>query len=97
MASLAFPEFDSDKHKILWFCRGRGRGHAIPDLEIVREVERVEPAAQVHFVSYGTGARTLEEFGRSVVDLGLSDIGGITDSTVLSGRLVGWLPGAAAC
>lgn len=91
MAHLAFPEFDSDKRKILWFCRGRGRGHAIPDLEIVRELERLAPEAQVHFVSYGTGARTLEEFGRSVVDLGLPDLGGVTDSTVLSGRLIGWL------
>lgn len=88
---LGFPEFDSNKRKILWFSRGRGRGHAIPDLEIARELERLDPSAQIHFVSYGTGARTLEEFGRSVVDLGLPDLGSITDSTVLSGKLIGWL------
>ena len=88
---LGFPEFDSNKRKILWFSRGRGRGHAIPDLEIARELERLDSSAQIHFVSYGTGAHTLEEFGRSVVDLGLPDFGSITDSTVLSGKLIGWL------
>jgi UDP-N-acetylglucosamine:LPS N-acetylglucosamine transferase len=91
MASLAFPEFDPDKRRILWFCRGRGRGHAVPDLEIARALEQLTPDAQVHFVSYGTGARTLEEFGRSVVDLELPDLGSITDATVLSGKLIGWL------
>lgn len=83
---MAFPQFDSDKRKILWFSRGRGRGHAIPDLEIWRELD-----AQVRFVSYGTGARTLEEFGHAVIDLDLPDEGSITDVTVMAGKLVGWL------
>jgi UDP-N-acetylglucosamine:LPS N-acetylglucosamine transferase len=90
---MPFPEFEAGKRKLLYFSRGRGRGHAIPDLEIWRELEKLSGAGgiQVRFVSYGTGARTFEEFGHPVIDLNLPDEGSITDVTVLAGRLVGWL------
>ena len=42
----------------LFFSRGRGRGHAIPDLEIVRELAQITDAITVQFVSYATGAAT---------------------------------------
>ncbi len=32
------PQFDPDKKKILFFSRGRGRGHAIPDVQIADEI-----------------------------------------------------------
>ncbi len=92
MAAAGFPQFDPGKRKLLFFTRGRGRGHAIPDLEIWRELDRLcEGRAQVRFVSYGTGARTLEAFGHPVIDLELPDEGSITAITVMAGKLVGWL------
>lgn len=54
-------------------------------------LERMNPACQVHFVSYGTGASTIAEFGRQVVDMNLPDEGSITDATVMAGKLVGSL------
>ncbi|MDX1979110.1 MAG: hypothetical protein SFV51_02490 [Bryobacteraceae bacterium] len=88
---MAFPEFDPVGRKLLWFSRGRGRGHAIPDIEIAKELQKLDPAVQLRFVSYGTGARTLEKFGYPLIDLALPDMGSITDTTVMAGRLVGWL------
>lgn len=58
---------------ILFFSRGRGRGHALPDLAIADELARLAGDLPVRFVSYGTGARTLAEHGRRVVDLQLPD------------------------
>jgi UDP-N-acetylglucosamine:LPS N-acetylglucosamine transferase len=46
---------------------------------------------QVHFVSYGTGARTIEKFGYPLIDLDLPEDNGIAETTVLAGRLIGWL------
>ena len=42
--------------KILFFSRGRGRGHAIPDMQIAKELERQDSEIEIRFVSYGTGA-----------------------------------------
>lgn len=53
---------------VLFIVRGRGRGHA---LDVLAIVERLN--ARVQFVSYGTGAETLREHGRRVVDLHLPD------------------------
>jgi len=88
---MAFPEFVGGKKGILFFSRGRGRGHAIPDLEIVREILKQRDDVDIRFVSYGTGARTIEEFGFPLIDLGLPDLNPITETTVLAGKLIGWL------
>jgi hypothetical protein len=56
------------------FCsRGKGRGHAIPDFAISRELQRLQPGVEVIFLSYATGARTLESLGARVIDLGLPE------------------------
>ena len=88
---MAFPEFDRSRPSILFFCRGRGRGHAVPDAVIAREIAERRPDVQLHFVSYGTGARTLEALGFPVIDLGLPDDNSTVATTVLAGRLVGML------
>jgi len=88
---MAFPHFDDGKKGILFFSRGRGRGHAIPDIEIVKELLEQREDVQVHFVSYGTGARTIEEFGLPLIDLGLPEMNPMTETTVLAGKLIGWL------
>ena len=58
---------------ILFFTRGRGRGHALPDLAIEAELKQLFPAVELQFVSYSTGAETLRQAGHHVVDLGLRD------------------------
>src|SRR5688572_19521101 len=88
---MPFPEFDPGKSKILFFSRGRGRGHAIPDIEIVRELARLRNDVEVRFVSYATGARTIEELGFPLIDLGLSETNGTAETTVLAGKMIGWL------
>lgn len=88
---MPFPEFEPGKKKILFFSRGRGRGHAIPDIEIVKELQRLRDDLDVRFASYGTGARTFESFDLPLIDLGLPDKGSTTVVTVLSGKLIGAL------
>lgn len=59
--------------RVLFFSRGRGRGHAIPDLAIAEELRRSSCNLDLQFVSYATGAETIRNSGWSVVDLGLSE------------------------
>jgi len=88
---MAFPEFEPGKKRILYFSRGRGRGHAIQDIGIGRSLEAMRPDVEVRFVSYGTGAETFRAFDISLIDLGLPDFGGVVDTSVLAGKLIGWL------
>jgi hypothetical protein len=41
---------------VLFFARGRGRGHAVPDTAIVDELLQLSPDLNVCFASYATGA-----------------------------------------
>jgi UDP-N-acetylglucosamine:LPS N-acetylglucosamine transferase len=88
---MPFPEFEPGKKKLLFFSRGRGRGHAIPDIEIAKQIEKIGPEIEVRFVSYATGAQTLEQFGYPIIDIGQPEDSSIADVTVLAGRLIGWL------
>jgi hypothetical protein len=88
---VAFPEFDPDKQKLLFFSRGRGRGHAIPDSEIVKELQRLRDDVDVRFVSYGTGARTIKELHYPLIDLGLPDDNPLFDTEILAAKIIGWL------
>jgi UDP-N-acetylglucosamine:LPS N-acetylglucosamine transferase len=78
----------SDRPKILYFSRGKGRGHAFPDAAIVDELRRREPSAEVTFASYGTGARTLEALGCGTIDLDLPEDNPIWDTTVKAVKLI---------
>jgi hypothetical protein len=62
---------------ILYFVRGRGRGHALAAIAIADCLAKLRPAVKVRFVSYGTGAETLRERGRPVLDLDLPDRPGL--------------------
>jgi hypothetical protein len=88
---MPFPEFESDKKKILFFSRGRGRGHAIPDAEIVRSLTAFREDIDVRIASYGAGAATFEQLGMPLIDLGLPEAGSIVEMSVLAGKLIGWL------
>lgn len=58
--------------EILFFARGRGRGHAICAVAIVDRLQR-KWAASVRFISYATGAATFRDLGHEVMDLGLPE------------------------
>jgi hypothetical protein len=73
---------------LLLFSRGRGRGHATPDLWIVRELRKLIPTLQVSFASYGTGAQALVEAGERVVDLGLPEANPFLGTAVQGGLLI---------
>ncbi len=88
---MGTPEFDPAKRKLLFFCRGRGRGHAVPDIEITEQLLRLDNGIDVRFVSYGTGAATLLERGFSVVDLRLPEVNSLLDVIVLSTKVIAWL------
>ena len=85
---MAFPEFEEGKKGLLFFCRGRGRGHAVPDIAIARKLLTLREDVDVRFVSYSTGARTIEEHGLPLVDLGLPDANSYTDTLVLAAELL---------
>ncbi|MCC6586067.1 MAG: hypothetical protein IT168_05040 [Bryobacterales bacterium] len=87
---MAFPEFDGGAKRILFFTRGRGRGHAIPDMEIARELGR-ESGVEVRLVSYGTGASTFAAHGVAHIGLGLPDRNSLNETIVMAGKLIGWL------
>ncbi len=88
---MAFPYFQPSRPSILFFSRGRGRGHAVPDLEIARQIIALRPEVQIHFVSYGTGGATIAARGWPLVDLGLPDDNSTAVTVVHAGRLIGAL------
>jgi hypothetical protein len=77
------------RKKLLFFSRGRGRGHAVVDIDVARELAELREDVEIAFVSYGAGARTFQERGIDVIDLGLPDANGLAVTTVLAGRLIG--------
>ncbi len=83
--------FDPNKRKVLFFSRGRGRGHAIPDIEIARALMELRVDAEILFVSYGLGGETLSAAGFPLIDTGLPDTSPIAETTAISGKLIGIL------
>lgn len=83
------PGFEGGGRKILFLTRGRGRGHAIADIEIARQMAAIEPDVQIRFVSYATGADTFEAHGVPHIDLGLPERNPINETIVLAGKLIG--------
>lgn len=60
-------------HKVLFFTRGLGFGHATRDMAIEEVMRRMDRSAEVIFVSYGSGARALKMWGRSpIIEMGFS-------------------------
>lgn len=88
---MPFPEFRAGSQKLLFFSRGRGRGHAVIDVELVDKLQRELPDLDVRFVSYAEGARHITESRRPVIDLGLPAQNSYVETSVLAGRLIGWL------
>jgi len=72
----------------LLFSRGKGRGHAIPDIEICGELRRIDADIEVRFVSYATGAATFDAEGYEVVDLGLPEENGFVETLLVAHRTI---------
>lgn len=85
---VSAARFETGKFGILFFSRGRGRGHAVPDSAIAKELLRVAPNVQVIFVSYSLGAETLRLHGHEVVDLELQRDPHFIDTLILEGHLI---------
>src|SRR5579871_3276018 len=59
--------------KVLFFSRGRGYGHAIPDLAIAEELATLASDIDIHFASYCTGAQVFRTYERPVINLELPE------------------------
>lgn len=59
--------------KVLFFSRGRGKAHAIPDLAIASRLRATHPEININFVSYGAGAAAIKENRDTVIDIGLPE------------------------
>ena len=66
-------EFPQGCFGIVFFSRGRGRGHVIPDVSLMDAVCELLPNVSIRWISYSTGAETLRKLGRDVYDLQFSD------------------------
>ncbi|HEX2721895.1 MAG TPA: hypothetical protein VHM24_03195, partial [Gemmatimonadaceae bacterium] len=88
---MAFPEFEPGRHRVLFFSRGRGRGHAMQDMTIARHLRELNDNVEIRFVSYGSGADTFDRAGEHHIDLDFPDRNPILDTLVAAGRLIGWL------
>jgi hypothetical protein len=60
-------------------------------MEIVKEMTKAHQDVEVRFVSYGTGARTIEQYGFPLIDVGLPDQASHSAMTVIAGQLIGAL------
>jgi UDP-N-acetylglucosamine:LPS N-acetylglucosamine transferase len=88
---VAHPEFDPRRIGVLFFSRGRGRGHAVPDCALAAELCRLRNDVDLRFVSYATGAETFEQLGHTVIDLDLPESNPLFETLIRATRVIGWL------
>jgi UDP:flavonoid glycosyltransferase YjiC (YdhE family) len=77
--------------EVLFFSRGRGRGHAVPDLAIAEELSRLTDRVAIHFASYATGADTFREAGWPVFDLEMAEVNPYTRTLLRAHALIQYL------
>jgi UDP-N-acetylglucosamine:LPS N-acetylglucosamine transferase len=88
---MPFPEFEPRRRKVLFFSRGRGRGHAVPDIAIAQALNERREDVDIRFVSYAAGAATLSAAGLPLIDVDVTDVSPLAELTALSGKLIRWL------
>jgi hypothetical protein len=91
MVLSELEQFRQGAFGVVFFSRGRGRGHAVPDMAIERELKRAEPDLDIRFVSYSGGAHALRSCGYDVLDLLMPDDPPLSDAIVAQTRVVGYL------
>lgn len=88
---MDYPGFSPGKTGVLFFSRGRGQGHAVPDLEIAAALRDSLPSLDIRFVSYSSGAQVIRDSAFPLIDLGLPELNPQTLTLVLAAKLIGWL------
>lgn len=83
--------FQPDAFGVVFFSRGRGRGHAVPDMAIDRELRRTPSNLEIRFVSYSGGAHAFRSCGYEVVDLQMPDDPQVLESIIVQTQVVGCL------
>jgi UDP-N-acetylglucosamine:LPS N-acetylglucosamine transferase len=73
---------------ILFFSRGRGHGHAVPDMAIADELAKLRNDIDLRFVSYGTGAATFRVHHQPLIDLNLPDANPLWATIVRAGSVI---------
>jgi predicted glycosyltransferase len=89
--AMASAGFHPGKNGVLFFSRGRGYGHAIPDIEIARALLALRDDIDLRMVSYASGAKAIANAGLPLIELELPELNPITLTTVLAAKLIGWL------
>lgn len=79
---------DKSTQRVLFFSRGRGHGHAIPDMAIADQLSQLRRCADITFVSYGTGAATFVENQRRLIDIEMPDMNPLWLTVTRVGRLL---------
>jgi UDP-N-acetylglucosamine:LPS N-acetylglucosamine transferase len=74
--------------KILFFSRGRGYGHAVPDMAIADELRKLDSGLEINFASYATGAEVFRKSGLPVLDLGLPENNGFVPTLCACHRVI---------
>jgi len=80
--------FEPGTAGIAFFSRGRGSGHAVPDAALFQELRKLNPAIDVRWISYGTGAATLRDLGYQVIDLQLPDTNPFLETQMRATRVL---------
>ena len=83
--------FGNRSFGIAFFTRGRGRGHAVPDMAIAEEMKLLIPDLDIRFISYSTGAATFRSRGYDVIDMGMAADPHLFDAIVHEARIIGSL------
>jgi len=78
----------SKNYRICFFSRGRGKGHAVPDLAIMNVLRRLIPEIAVTWISYSSGASVLRNMGEQVIDLGFSDRNSYLGTMVAASEII---------
>src|SRR4051812_41700023 len=74
--------------KVLFFSRGRGYGHAVPDMAISRELQNRISGLKIRFVSYAAGAHILRKNAEDVIDLKLPEANSFIATLVRSSDVI---------
>jgi hypothetical protein len=87
---LPRPEkpFEAGRFGIAFFSRGRGRGHAMPDMAIAEGLGKVVSGLDIRYISYSTGAATFRARGYDVMDLQLPDEPPILEAIVKESQAI---------
>jgi UDP-N-acetylglucosamine:LPS N-acetylglucosamine transferase len=84
-SNRCLPELEA---RIVFVSAGNGKGHAVPDMAIGRELTKLAPNLAIQFVSYATGAEAYRGCGYPVIDMHAPDSPPYLDMVVAFTRLL---------